>query len=141
MGSRQSGQTWSAAALSCILLLPSLCYASSQIAPISVPVGTDWYVITPSVLRASANWAYQVRVRWTMEPVRPKFLSKLTHSIRRRVNIRVGTPPQWLSVFPSTASQETWVVGRYGCDGCEFTQRTNLYREMTIYTETTRWGH
>lgn len=32
------------------------------------------------------------------------------------VSIRVGTPPQWLNVFPSTASQETWVVGPGGCD-------------------------
>ena len=32
------------------------------------------------------------------------------------VNIRVGTPPQWLSVYPNTASQETWVIGPGGCD-------------------------
>lgn len=29
----------------------------------------------------------------------------------------MGTPEQWLSVFPSTLSQETWVVGPLGCDG------------------------
>jgi len=33
------------------------------------------------------------------------------------VSIRVGTPEQWLSVFPSTLSPETWVVGPLGCDG------------------------
>lgn len=33
-----------------------------------------------------------------------------------RVSIRVGTPPQWVNVFVSTASQETWVVGPGG--GC-----------------------
>ena len=33
------------------------------------------------------------------------------------VSIRVGTPPQWVDVFVSTASQETWVVGNGGCDG------------------------
>lgn len=33
------------------------------------------------------------------------------------INIRVGSPDQWLSVFPSTLSQETWVVGLSGCDG------------------------
>jgi hypothetical protein len=33
------------------------------------------------------------------------------------VSIRVGTPPQYLSVLPSTLSQETWVVGPAGCDG------------------------
>ncbi|MCJ1378580.1 hypothetical protein MMC17_001679 [Xylographa soralifera] len=31
------------------------------------------------------------------------------------VAIRVGNPPQWLNVFPSTASQETWVIGQDGC--------------------------
>lgn len=33
-----------------------------------------------------------------------------------RVSIRVGTPPQWVNVFVSTASEETWVVGPGG--GC-----------------------
>lgn len=33
-----------------------------------------------------------------------------------RVSIRVGTPPQWVNVFVSTASEETWVVGTGG--GC-----------------------
>jgi hypothetical protein len=35
------------------------------------------------------------------------------------VNIRVGAQPnpQWLSVFPNTAGQETWVIGPGGCDG------------------------
>ena len=36
------------------------------------------------------------------------------------VSIRVGTPPQWVDVFVSTASQETWVVGPGGCDGSKF---------------------
>ena len=31
----------------------------------------------------------------------------------------VGTPAQWIDVFVSTASQETWVVGSGGCDGSE----------------------
>ena len=31
----------------------------------------------------------------------------------------VGTPAQWIDVFVSTASQETWVVGTGGCDGSE----------------------
>lgn len=35
------------------------------------------------------------------------------------VSIRVGTPPQWVDVFVSTASQETWVVGSGGCDGTQ----------------------
>ena len=39
-----------------------------------------------------------------------------------RVNIRVGSPPQWVSVFPSTKSEETWVIGRAGCDGSELAQ-------------------
>jgi hypothetical protein len=33
------------------------------------------------------------------------------------VTIRVGSPPQWLSVYPNTAGQETWVIGPSGCDG------------------------
>ena len=33
------------------------------------------------------------------------------------VSVRVGTPPQWVDLFVSTASQETWVVGTGGCDG------------------------
>lgn len=33
------------------------------------------------------------------------------------VSIRVGTPQQYLSLLPSTLSQETWVVGPAGCDG------------------------
>jgi hypothetical protein len=33
------------------------------------------------------------------------------------VNIRVGTPPQWLSVYPNTGGQEIWVIGPDGCDG------------------------
>lgn len=32
------------------------------------------------------------------------------------VNIRVGSPPQWVSVFVSTAGQETWVIGTGGCN-------------------------
>ncbi|MCJ1390706.1 hypothetical protein MMC18_003567 [Xylographa bjoerkii] len=31
------------------------------------------------------------------------------------VTIRIGNPPQWLNVLPSTASQETWVIGQDGC--------------------------
>ena len=31
-------------------------------------------------------------------------------------SIRVGTPPQWLDLFVSTASQETLVIGPGGCD-------------------------
>ena len=33
------------------------------------------------------------------------------------VSLRVGTPPQWIDLFVSTASQETWVIGSGGCDG------------------------
>ncbi|EEP79773.1 predicted protein [Uncinocarpus reesii 1704] len=32
------------------------------------------------------------------------------------VAIRVGSPPQWINVFPNTGSSETWVIGRDGCD-------------------------
>lgn len=33
------------------------------------------------------------------------------------VTIRVGTPEQWISVMPSTLSQETWLMGAGACDG------------------------
>ena len=33
------------------------------------------------------------------------------------VTIRVGTPPQWVYIFPNTLSSETWVIGPAGCDG------------------------
>ena len=33
------------------------------------------------------------------------------------VSVRVGTPPRWVDLFVSTASQETWVIGSGGCDG------------------------
>lgn len=33
------------------------------------------------------------------------------------IQIRIGTPEQYLTVFPSTLSQETWVAGPSGCDG------------------------
>ena len=39
------------------------------------------------------------------------------------VNIRVGSPPQWLSVYPNTAGQETWVIGPEGCDGTSTCQQ------------------
>ena len=38
-------------------------------------------------------------------------------NLHSSVSIRVGTPPQWVDVFVSTASQETWVVGPWGCSG------------------------
>ena len=44
--------------------------------------------------------------------------SLLKADVVSRVDIRVGTPPQWVSVFPNTAGEETWVIGRDGCDGC-----------------------
>lgn len=45
------------------------------------------------------------------------------------VSVRVGTPPQWLELFPSTASPETWVVGPGGCDGTQqcFTERGGTF--------------
>jgi hypothetical protein len=46
------------------------------------------------------------------------------------VSIRVGTPPQWIDVFVSTASQETWVIGPGGCDGtskCEAERGGKLF--------------
>jgi hypothetical protein len=39
------------------------------------------------------------------------------------VTIRVGSPPQWVSVYPNTAGQETWVIGPGGCDGTSICQQ------------------
>ena len=33
--------------------------------------------------------------------------------------LRIGTPPQWVALLPSTTGQETWVIGTNGCDGSE----------------------
>ena len=46
------------------------------------------------------------------------------------VSIRVGSPPQWVNVLVSTASEETWVIGPGGCDGtviCQ-TKRGGLFQ-------------
>ena len=48
------------------------------------------------------------------------------------VSIRVGTPPQWLDVFVSTASEETWVIGPGGCDGSKFCHFHLLYRGRNV---------
>ena len=55
------------------------------------------------------------------------------------VDIRVGSPQQWLSVFPNTAGQETWVIGPGGCDGtftCE-DKRGGLFS----YNQSTTWDN
>ncbi|CAF9910717.1 MAG: hypothetical protein ALECFALPRED_006806 [Alectoria fallacina] len=54
------------------------------------------------------------------------------------VSVRVGTPPQWVDIFVSTASQETWVVGNGGCDGnteC-LTKRGDVFQS----NESTTWA-
>lgn len=50
------------------------------------------------------------------------------------VNIRVGDPAQWVTVFPFTGSQETWVVGPGGCDGtytCEQLRGGLFYKNQS----------
>lgn len=32
------------------------------------------------------------------------------------MNLRIGSPQQWVSVYPSTLGQDTWVIGSSGCD-------------------------
>ena len=47
------------------------------------------------------------------------------------VSVRVGTSPQWVDLFVSTASQETMVIGSAGCDETDTrcpTQRGGLFR-------------
>ena len=59
------------------------------------------------------------------------------------ISIRVGSPEQWLSVYPSTVSQETWVIGPDGCDGtttCEsirggifYSNASNTFEDYGFY--------
>ena len=54
------------------------------------------------------------------------------------VSVRVGTPPQWVDLLVSTASQETWVIGNGGCDGtieC-LTKRGGVFRS----NESSTWA-
>ena len=52
------------------------------------------------------------------------------------VSIRVGTPPQWVDLFVSTASQETWVIGNGGCDGTSecLTKRGGVFQSNASST-------
>ena len=54
------------------------------------------------------------------------------------MSIRVGTPPQWVDLFVSTASQETWVVGNGGCDGTSecLTKRGGVFQS----NESSTWA-
>ncbi|KAI1934773.1 hypothetical protein LOZ66_005628 [Ophidiomyces ophidiicola] len=49
------------------------------------------------------------------------------------VAIRVGSPPQWINVFPNTGSSETWVIGRAGCDGtvCDVARPRDIKPDWT----------
>src|ERR1700677_3888584 len=71
----------------CIFTAFLILTCAADPAPLGVPVGTDFYGY-------DGLWS--------------------------RVNIRVGGPSaqaQWVTVFPFTGSQETWVIGPGGCDG------------------------
>ena len=60
------------------------------------------------------------------------------------VTIRVGTPPQWLSVYPNTAGQEIWVIGRDGCDGtstCAEERGGLFYRGQSLTWSTINTGY
>jgi hypothetical protein len=60
------------------------------------------------------------------------------------VNIRVGSPPQWLSVYPNTAGQETWVIGPGGCDGtftCEEARGGLFYKGQSSTWNTIGTGY
>ncbi len=63
----------------------------------------------------------------------------------RSVSIKVGSPPQWIDVFVSTQSRETWVVGLGGCDGSmcflifELTRTINTQQQaLNITLQTTK---
>jgi Eukaryotic aspartyl protease len=71
----------------CIFTAFLILTCAADPAPLGVPVGTDFYGY-------DGLWS--------------------------GVNIRVGGPSaqaQWVTVFPFTGSQETWVIGPGGCDG------------------------
>ena len=60
------------------------------------------------------------------------------------VNVRVGSPAQWLSVYPNTASSETWVIGPDGCDGtstCAQERGGLFYKGQSSTWNTTGSGH
>lgn len=59
------------------------------------------------------------------------------------ITIRVGNPEQWLSVLPSTLSQETWLIGPASCDGtvaCQeargglfYSNESSTFQELGFY--------
>jgi hypothetical protein len=60
------------------------------------------------------------------------------------VTIRVGSPPQWLSVYPNTAGQETWVIGPSGCDGSSTCQQERgglFYKDQSATWSTLGTGY
>jgi hypothetical protein len=60
------------------------------------------------------------------------------------VNIRVGSPSQWLSVYPNTAGQEIWVIGPGGCDGtaiCAEKRGGLFYRDQSSTWSTINTGY
>ena len=91
---------------------------------VAVPVRTDWYVPPPATDVQASAVDVDVCLGLGMMASGARKTSHegacLLHvlSYLLRVSIRVGTPPQWVDVFVSTASGETWVIGPGGgCDG------------------------
>jgi hypothetical protein len=70
--------------------------------------------------------ALSLILRWVAGAAAPQALS-VTPSTQwygddgtwSAISIRVGSPAQWVDVFVSTVSSETWVVGTRGCDNSE----------------------
>ena len=67
-------------------------------------------------------------------PIRNKFLGY--DGDWSVASLRVGTPPAWVDLLVSTASQETWVIGADGCDGTStcFDERGGTFKRNASST-------
>ena len=83
--------------------------------PISVPAQTNWYF---------------TKLRGAFSAPADAVLCRLGYDGQWSAStLRIGTPPQWVALLPSTSGQETWVIGTKGCDGSEIcrTKRGGLF--------------
>lgn len=108
-----------------LLILRSRCKAEPP--PLLVPVDPNWLATLGP--RRSTNlqlltFMLQVWVRWELERVRKSQNIQLpplgAECSYYRVSVRVGSPPQGLSLLVSTAGQETLVVGAGGCNAGKY---------------------
>ena len=70
-------------------------------------------------------------------PVRTKFFG--LDGNWSPVSVRLGTPPQWVDLFVSTASQESLVIGPGGCDTSD-AQCPNERGGLFLSNESSTWN-